>query len=330
MGAAVVSKSGELSRLKLVEGLKSPSPEGSYCEPLYQFQAIFIYGVETVSIKTMGRAWDNSLAKGSALLVLLAIADNARDNGLAWPGIKSISKRSRLSKRQVIRIIEQLEKAEDLEVIRKKSGNCYWIKCWGLEGPDFIYCKDCGAIEDVFHEVLLDQHHPDKANKPDYMITLCDRCHFTVHNNKQSDKLSPQFKVPLPKSEVTPKAKEVTPKVIESDIAVSPEPLKNHQLKPSNNNQRGNRPPAVELCKRIIFRYPHKSLWKTIDRKVGNEFLDLLRWGRILRKWKLSNFNITNYKGMLENFNRERSQDDNIDYESAAHRRKYAEGWLDD
>ncbi len=110
----------------------------------------------------------------------------------------------------------------------------------------------------------------------------------------------------------------------------SPEPLKNHPLKASNNHQRGNRPPAVELCKRIIFRYPHKSLWKTIDRNVGNEFLDLLRWGRILRKWKLSNWNITNYEGMLENFNRERSQDDNIDYESAAHRRKYAEGWLDD
>ncbi len=172
MGVAVVTRSGELSRLKLVEGLKSLSPEGSYREPLYQFQAIFIYGVETVSIKTMSRAWDNSSAKGSALLVLLAIADNAKDNGIAWPGIISISERSRLSKRQVIRIIEQLEKSEDLEVIRKKSGNCYWIKCWGLDGPDFIYCEDCGAIEDVFHKVFLHQHHPDKEKKPNYTITL--------------------------------------------------------------------------------------------------------------------------------------------------------------
>lgn len=110
----------------------------------------------------------------------------------------------------------------------------------------------------------------------------------------------------------------------------APEPLKNHQLKPSVNRKRGDRPAAVELCKRIIFRYPHKSLWKTIDRNVGNEFVDLLRWGRILRKWKLSNWNITNYTGMLENFNRERSQDDNLDYESAKHRRSYAKGWFDD
>ena len=98
----------------------------------------------------------------------------------------------------------------------------------------------------------------------------------------------------------------------------------------SQKNKRGDRPAAVELCKRIIFRYPHKSLWKTIDRQVGNEFVDLLRWGRILRKWRLSNFNITNYKGMLENFNRERSQDNNLDYESAAHRRSYTKGWFDD
>lgn len=111
----------------------------------------------------------------------------------------------------------------------------------------------------------------------------------------------------------------------------APEPLKNHQLKPSNNkNKRGDRPPAVELCKRIIFRYPHKSLWKTIDRNVGGELVDLLRWGRIMRKWRLSNFNITNYRGMLENFNRDRKHDDNIDYMSDKNRRKYLKGWFDD
>lgn len=90
-----------------------------------------------------------------------------------------------------------------------------------------------------------------------------------------------------------------------------------------------DRPAAVELCKRIIFRYPHKSLWKTIDRNVGNELVDLLRWGRIMRKWRLSNFNITNYKGMLENFNRDRKHDDNTDYMSDKNRRKYLEGWFD-
>ena len=103
----------------------------------------------------------------------------------------------------------------------------------------------------------------------------------------------------------------------------APEPLKNHQLEPSINHQSSDRPPAVELCKRIIFRYPHKSLWKTIDRKVGHDFFALLRWARIMRKWKLNNWNITNYQGMLENFEREHSQDDNIDYESAKNRREY-------
>ncbi len=122
------------------------------------------------------------------------------------------------------------------------------------------------------------------------------------------------------------------PDLQETDIRPpAPEPEPSLTINESSNNRkRGDRPPAVELCKRIIFRYPHKSLWKTIDRNVGNELADLVRWGRIMRKWRLSNFNITNYKGMLENFNRDRKHDDNIDYMSDKNRRKYLKGWFDD
>ena len=108
----------------------------------------------------------------------------------------------------------------------------------------------------------------------------------------------------------------------------APEPLKNHQLKPSVNRKEGARPPAVELCKRIIFRYPHKSIWKTVDRAVGTEFISLLKWGRLLRKWKLNNWNITNYKAMLDAFSKDGKKVE--DYESVEHRRKYLEGWFDD
>lgn len=99
------------------------------------------------------------------------------------------------------------------------------------------------------------------------------------------------------------------------------------QTESKQTDKRGERPPAVEFCKRIIHRYPHKSIWKTIDHIVGNEFVDLLRWGRIMRKWRLSNWNITNYKGMLEAFSRDHKHDDNLDYESTKSRRKYL-NWL--
>ena len=93
----------------------------------------------------------------------------------------------------------------------------------------------------------------------------------------------------------------------------------------SNKLKRGDRPPAVELCKRIIFRYPHKALWKTIDRQVGRDFGSLLKWGRLLRYWKLNNWNPTNYKGMLDAFSRDGIKVD--DFDSLKHRRRFAKTW---
>ncbi len=121
------------------------------------------------------------------------------------------------------------------------------------------------------------------------------------------------------------KSRSATPVVPQRDKVLKTE---SKQIESKQTDKRGDRPPAVELCKRIIFRYPHKSLWKTIDRKVSREFFALLRWARIMRKWKLNNWNITNYQGMLENFEREHSQDDNIDYESAENRREYLK-WIE-
>jgi len=40
-----------------------------------------------MSIKVMSYVWEASKAKGSELLLLLAIADHAADDGYCWPGI---------------------------------------------------------------------------------------------------------------------------------------------------------------------------------------------------------------------------------------------------
>lgn len=64
--------------------------------------------------------------------------------------------------------------------------------------------------------------------------------------------------------------------------------------------KRGPAPPAVELFRRINHRYPPKKLHGMIDRKVGRSFLQLLRWGRIIRSWIAQGYNPINYKGMLD------------------------------
>lgn len=71
-----------------------------------------------MSIKTMNYVWDNSSQTGSALLMLIAIADHANDDGVCWPSIARLAKRARVSQRQAQYIVKKLEESGELEVRR--------------------------------------------------------------------------------------------------------------------------------------------------------------------------------------------------------------------
>ena len=64
----------------------------------------------------MNRVWKQSQQKGSALLLLLAIADNANDEGICWPGMQYLAEKTRLSKRQVQRLILDLDGTDELAI----------------------------------------------------------------------------------------------------------------------------------------------------------------------------------------------------------------------
>lgn len=89
-----------------------------------------------MSIKRMTAVWDQSKARGAQLLLLLAIADNAGDEGLAWPGLEELAKRTRVKKRAVIDQIEKLEKAGELRVLRRMGKHNYYIVDVGLTDAD--------------------------------------------------------------------------------------------------------------------------------------------------------------------------------------------------
>lgn len=69
-----------------------------------------------MSIKVMTYVWDHSPHTGSDLLMLLALADHANDQGKAWPSIPTLAKKSRVGKRQAIYIIQKLEKAGSISI----------------------------------------------------------------------------------------------------------------------------------------------------------------------------------------------------------------------
>lgn len=84
----------------------------------------------------MARVWERSAAKGSALLLLLAIADHAHDDGTgAWPSQAMLAAKTRLSVRQVRRLTVTLEGAGELRV-EKREGTTDLLTVLVQETPD--------------------------------------------------------------------------------------------------------------------------------------------------------------------------------------------------
>lgn len=75
-----------------------------------------------MSVKWTTQVWENSGHKGTDLLCLLAIADNANDEGIAWPSMATIAKKSRLSERQTTRVIKKLVASGELKITEKAKG----------------------------------------------------------------------------------------------------------------------------------------------------------------------------------------------------------------
>jgi hypothetical protein len=62
-----------------------------------------------MSIRIMSKVWDSAPYEGGALLVLLALADYANDEGECWPKIETLATKARMSARQAQNIIRQFQ-----------------------------------------------------------------------------------------------------------------------------------------------------------------------------------------------------------------------------
>ena len=69
-----------------------------------------------MSIKIMSKLWENGPQNKTQLLVLLALADFANDEGRCWPSMATIGKKARLTERGARKVVRQLEADGWLEV----------------------------------------------------------------------------------------------------------------------------------------------------------------------------------------------------------------------
>ena len=70
-----------------------------------------------MSIRVMSHVWEHSQHKGGDLLLLLAIADHADDHGQAFPSIKLLAQKTRMTERNVQLVIKRLTHSIELHWI---------------------------------------------------------------------------------------------------------------------------------------------------------------------------------------------------------------------
>lgn len=75
-----------------------------------------------MSIYVLTRVWRESQHKGGTLLVLLAIADYADDDGIAFPSVVTLAKKARMSQRNVQYALRVLTKSGELQVTAPENG----------------------------------------------------------------------------------------------------------------------------------------------------------------------------------------------------------------
>lgn len=75
-----------------------------------------------MSIKIMSWVWENSPCKGSALLIHLAFADFADDEGTCWPSQARLADKARCTVENVRLTTRQLEEQGLIELVEKSNG----------------------------------------------------------------------------------------------------------------------------------------------------------------------------------------------------------------
>lgn len=74
-----------------------------------------------MSVRTMARVWELSTNKGNDLLMLLAIADFADDDGNAYPAVPTLAAKCRMLPRSANKVLATLRESGELE-IRQNEG----------------------------------------------------------------------------------------------------------------------------------------------------------------------------------------------------------------
>jgi hypothetical protein len=122
-----------------------------------------------VSIKIMTWAFEQKIP-GNIKIVLLALADNANDEGYCWPSQETIARKASVSVRNLRRLLTQLEERELISISRRndrdghRASNGYYV---GQALPDNLAGGPTGQIDTAYRPLMSPQEpslEPPKSN----------------------------------------------------------------------------------------------------------------------------------------------------------------------
>ncbi len=234
-----------------------------------------------MSIKVMTRVWEHAEYKESTLLILLALADFADDNGLCWPEVPTLASKARVSDRRAIDIIQALEK--DGAIVYRRGGG---------RGKRSLYGVLVGLTDEqkekvkLFHRNYFSENKTVKPGAIKGELQRKERVNYSVNSRKD----------------------------LEQQDAPNPDPIRHD---PSENRQReGKAPPApaiyqhpaVEIYSNLTGRTPNRASADMIAAQVK----DTAKWEREIARWLASDFKPGNIVGMLDWYHgKGRHQDNN-------------------
>jgi hypothetical protein len=221
-----------------------------------------------MSIRVIDHVWRNSKQEGGALLLLLAIADYAHDDGRnAYPSLKTLARKTRLSRRHIINLIKKLEDAGEL-VVDRGAGPDHGT------GPTHRYQIIMGGGE-VSSPPMAEGS--ELSSPPGVK---------SVHQGGEVSSPKPSCKPSLKPS--VKKSAGKTPQKKEADPA----------MKPETN-------PPFRIYREVT---GSMALNKTQRRKIFNDIgkspPELSKWRDVVEAWNLAGYKPTNISGMLDWYRR--------------------------
>jgi Helix-turn-helix domain len=120
-----------------------------------------------MSIRLMAAVWQNGPRDRSQLLLMLALADCANDQGVCWPGTATLADKTRMDVRTVLRGLKALEQAQWLKIVRRsheRRGNTYELNLGRFN--DATSC-DMVSHDNLSHDKTTPSHVTKRAMSHD-------------------------------------------------------------------------------------------------------------------------------------------------------------------